>query len=88
MARPSLLSEPLVDDRDVDRGLVADYEFVEPGGHGSMLFELVDATLDRVAVAVEHRIECRWPSPGRTAAPPVRGLIGRYRDRRRDPMAT
>jgi hypothetical protein len=27
------------------------------GGHGSVLFELVDATLDCVALPVQHRVE-------------------------------
>jgi hypothetical protein len=38
----------LVDGGDGQRGFVADGEFVVSGGHGSVLFELVDAALDGV----------------------------------------
>jgi hypothetical protein len=35
-------SEPFVDGRDVDGGLLADGEFVVAGGHGSVALEPVD----------------------------------------------
>jgi hypothetical protein len=55
------------------------------GGHGPVLFELVDATLDCVALPVQHRVEGGWPpalGPFRAA---VGVLIGLARDARRDP---
>lgn len=72
----------------MDGGQVADGEFVEPGRHGPMLFELVDAPLDSIAVMVEDRVERRRSSAGTAAAVSARGLVGRDRDRCFDPAAT
>ncbi|WP_406229558.1 hypothetical protein [Nocardia sp. NBC_01009] len=69
------MSEPLVDDGDVDGGQVADGEFVVSGGHGPVLFELVDALFDGVAVAVDRWVECRWSATGTAAAVAVAGLV-------------
>ncbi|WP_434090483.1 hypothetical protein [Nocardia beijingensis] len=71
----------MVDDGDVDAGLIADGEFVEPGCDSPMLFELVDASFDSVARAVDLRIERRRPATGVAAAPTMRGLTSRDKHR-------
>jgi hypothetical protein len=50
--------QPLVDGGDGEGGFVADGEFVVPGGHGAVLFELVDAALDSVPLPVDNGIKC------------------------------
>jgi hypothetical protein len=52
--------EPFVDGCDVEGGLVADGELVEPGGDGSMAFESVDAAFDGVTAAVVAGVEGGW----------------------------
>ena len=80
--------EPVVDYSDVEGGGVADSEFVVAGSEGSLVFELVDATFDRVAVLVGGWVE-RWraTAPAATASA-VAGLVGRGRDGGFDPMIT
>jgi hypothetical protein len=50
----------LVDGGDGQGGLVADGALVVTGGHGAELFELVDAALHGVALAVGDRVEGWW----------------------------
>lgn len=69
----------------MDCGQVADGEFVESGGDRSMLFELVYAALDGVAVLVALTIEGRWPPARAAAMATMTGLVGRDRDRGLDP---
>ncbi len=54
------MSEPLVDRGDVDGGFVADGELVGAGGHRTVAFEPVAATLHAMALLVGTGIECRW----------------------------
>ncbi len=64
----------------MDGGQVADGEFLVASGHRPMLFELVDATFDSVAVSVDNRIE-RWRSAtARTAVAAMRSLVRRNWD--------
>jgi hypothetical protein len=42
------VSQPLVDGRDEDGRLIADRELVVSRGHGTMPFETIDATFNRV----------------------------------------
>lgn len=71
----------------MDRGQIADGEFVEPGGDRSMLFELVDAALDGVAVTIALGIERWWAATGAATVAAVAGLIGGDRDRGLDPSS-
>jgi hypothetical protein len=79
------VSEPLVDRGDVDGGLVADGEFVVPGGRGAVAFEPVDAALHGVALLVDLRVEGRWPAAVGPQLAPGSVLIGLGQDGRLDP---
>ena len=47
--------EPVIDAGDVGGGLVADGEFVVPGGHSPVLLELAEAAIYGVAVLLFSR---------------------------------
>lgn len=67
----------------MDRGQVADGEFVESCCHSAVLLELVDAALDGVAVAVDLGVERWWPPATRAAV----AAFGELIDRDRFPVA-
>ena len=77
-------SQPLVDRSDVDGGLEADREFVEPGGDGPVPLQTVDSALDRVTGLVVLAVESRRPASRTSSSLAVRDLVGRFRDRATD----
>jgi hypothetical protein len=74
----------VVDAGDVDGGGVADGELVVAGGEPAVVFEVVEAALDGVAVLVGLGVERRWSPAAGSASSSVAGLVGRDRDGRRD----
>src|SRR5256886_3494606 len=64
----------------MDRGLVADGEFVEPGRYRAVTLESVDAALDGVALFVDLGGECGWPAALGSLGAAVRVLVGLGRD--------
>jgi hypothetical protein len=59
----------------MDGGFVAHGEVVEAGGHGAVLFELVDTALHGVTPPVHLLVERRWPPALRAQLAPVRGHL-------------
>ncbi|GAB3821877.1 hypothetical protein GCM10028820_31350 [Tessaracoccus terricola] len=72
----------------MDGGCVADGEFVVAGGEAAVVFELVDAAFDGVAVLVEVCVEGGCSSTFGTAAFPVGDLVFRGGDGCADPVFT
>src|SRR2546430_14364127 len=64
----------------MDRGLVADGEFVEPGRYRAVTLESVDAALDGVALFVDLGVECGWPAALGSLGAAVRVLVRLGRD--------
>ena len=60
----------------MDDGFVADGEFVEPGGDGSVAFEPVDVAFHRVALLVDVGIEGWWTAALRPLLAAVGILVG------------
>src|SRR6266508_4961697 len=71
------VAEPDPDRGDIDGSAVDVVAFVGAHGHGSVAPELVDGSLDRVAVAVGHRVELRPPA-ALAAAPGAVGDVVRW----------
>src|SRR3954451_13699279 len=62
--------------------------FVVPGGHGSVLLQLVDGSLDDVAVGAPPGVERRWAAPGGAPLGAVADLVGAFRDDTADSAST
>ena len=77
--------EPDSDRCNVDCALVHPFSFVIPCRYGTVLFELVEAPLDGIAVLVALGIEGRWASAGRSFLAPVGLLVLLDRDHPLDP---
>lgn len=72
----------------MDGGQITYGELVVAAHHRPVLFELVDAALDRVPLPLHLTVE-RWgTSTSRASSAAVRELIGRDRDRRSDATST
>src|SRR5262249_62016686 len=69
------VAQPDADRSDVNRALVDGPSLVVAGGHGPVLAELTDATLDGVAFLVALGVEAGWTAPGRAALAPVLLLV-------------
>jgi hypothetical protein len=61
----------------VDGGFITDGVFVEPGGHGAVAFEPVDAAFHCVALLVQDGVEGRRSSALPSLRAAIRILIGR-----------
>lgn len=72
----SKCAQPLVDGGDVEGGFVSGGELVVAGGHGSVVFELVDAAFDGVTLSVEGGVEAGWPAAFGAFGAAVGVLVG------------